>query len=82
LKPPENCKNIFYNILLDDKILMDLFDCTLNIVISRITNFLPLIASDNKELVKKDVKSIRIENVEGTERIIEMVCYTLTLSFY
>jgi len=51
-------------------------------VISRITNFLPLIASDNKELVKKDVKSIRIENVEGTERIIEMVCYTLTLSFY
>ncbi|RIA95942.1 hypothetical protein C1645_816089 [Glomus cerebriforme] len=41
-------------------------------LLSRIANFLPQIASDNKELVKKDIKSIDIENVEGTERIIEM----------
>ncbi|EXX79561.1 hypothetical protein RirG_004370 [Rhizophagus irregularis DAOM 197198w] len=37
-------------------------------LLSRIANFLPQIALDNKELEKKDVKSIDIENVEGAER--------------
>ncbi|PKY12720.1 hypothetical protein RhiirB3_397778 [Rhizophagus irregularis] len=41
-------------------------------LLSRIANFLPQIALDNKELEKKDVKSIDIENVEGAEKIIEM----------
>ncbi|CAG8462926.1 15034_t:CDS:10 [Funneliformis mosseae] len=41
-------------------------------LISRISDFLPKIASDNKELVKKVAKDINIEEVEGTERIIEM----------
>jgi len=41
-------------------------------LLSRIANFLPQIALDNKELAKKDVRSIDIENVEGTERVIEM----------
>ncbi|GES79547.1 hypothetical protein RCL_jg23274.t1 [Rhizophagus clarus] len=41
-------------------------------LLSRIANFLPQIALDNKELEKKDVRSIDIENVEGAERIIEM----------
>ncbi|GES96607.1 hypothetical protein RCL_jg14627.t1 [Rhizophagus clarus] len=41
-------------------------------LLSRIADFLPQIALDNKELEKKDVRSIDIENVEGAERIIEM----------
>ncbi|CAG8722306.1 15921_t:CDS:2, partial [Funneliformis caledonium] len=41
-------------------------------LISRISDFLPKIASDNKELVKKVAKDINIEVVEGKERIIEM----------
>lgn len=51
-------------------------------MLSRIANFLPQIALDNKKLEKKDVKSIDIENVEGAERIIEMVIYTLNSSVY
>lgn len=51
-------------------------------MLSRIANFLPQIALDNKELEKKDVKSIDIENVEGAEKIIEMVIYTLNSFVY
>jgi hypothetical protein len=51
-------------------------------VLSRIANFLPQIALDNKELEKKDAKSIDIENVEGVEKIIEMVIYTLNRFIY